>query len=242
MNLRLAFVTLMIGCSAVWRVSPTLAQSVDGNGPTPAPVAGGPPPGESGLGSWRPAGAATCDCGGKPEPTCRDQWTLQVLSGANFAPCGIGPKTPTFDFLTEQIRLGWMCTEPQGPGMFRGNFETLLELDVSPIVDGFGSIVVGPSLMMRYNFVQPGWDLVPYVQGAAGVSYNDAFRDQSQRAIGEAFEFLLQAGVGAHYRVAERWSVDAEGEFFHISNGRLASRNAGINAFGASVGVTCLLP
>lgn len=171
----------------------------------------------------------------------KDQWTVQFLSGAYFAPCGIGPTSPTFDFLTEQIRLGWMHNDPCGPGLLRGTVETLLDVTVAPVVDGFGDIVVGPSLMLRYNFVQPGCDLAPYVQGGAGIVYTDAYRDREQRAIGEAVEFFLQVGIGAHYRIADSWTLDAEGELIHISNAGLASRNHGINALGASLGVTYFL-
>jgi opacity protein-like surface antigen len=102
--------------------------------------------------------------------------------------------------------------------------------------------VTGPAALLRYNFVQPEARLIPYVQGGAGIAWNDAYRNQHQIAIGEAVEFTLQAGVGVHYLLSKNWAVGAEADFYHISNAGLARRNAGINAVGGSVGVTYYFP
>lgn len=170
---------------------------------------------------------------------CRDRIDVQFMSGVQFAPSHLGPSTPTFDFLTEQIRLGRILTNPFFDcTIFRGDFEGIIELTTAPVVDGFGSIVIGPSAVLRYNFVQPDAIFIPYIQAGAGAVYNDAFRDQTQRAIGQSLEFYLEAGVGVRCRLGENWSLDFEAEFSHISNARLAQRNYGINGAGASIGLT----
>jgi lipid A 3-O-deacylase len=170
---------------------------------------------------------------------CKDRLELQFMSGFQLSPSGLGPHTPTFDFLTEQIRLGSILTPTLADGTFlRGDVEGLVELTTAPVVDGFGSIVFGPSVMIRYNFVQPDARIIPYIQAAAGMVYTDAYQDQNQRAIGQAIEFLLEAGGGVHYRLGENWTLDVESELAHISNARLAPRNLGVNGVGASIGVT----
>ncbi len=52
----------------------------------------------------------------------------------------------------------------------------------------------------------------------------------------EAIEFTPQASLGLHYLIDEKWSIDAEAMFHHISNAGLAERNRGINALGGFIG------
>ena len=65
-----------------------------------------------------------------------------------------------------------------------------------------------------------------------------AYRDETQRALGQAGEFYLQATAGLHFLVAPHWSLDAEGGYVHISNAGTNERNGGINALGGSIGLT----
>src|SRR5262249_13745698 len=110
--------------------------------------------------------------------------------------------------------------------------------DVLVVTGQFGHYFTGPSALIRYNYRQPGWRLVPYIQGGAGIVLNDAYRTQEQRLIGRWQEFLLQAEVGVRFQVTEHLSLDLEGGFQHISNARLAPRNGGINNLGVTVGFT----
>jgi lipid A 3-O-deacylase len=176
------------------------------------------------------------------DPFTRGRWSFEVNGGCYFSQPGIGPRTPTFDFAPINLRLGLMLTNPCFPGWMHGNCEALVEFSTAPIVDGFGDIVVGPTALLRYNWVQPGRRWVPYLQGGAGFVYNNAFEDRSQRAIGEAVEFALKAAVGCHFFVRDNLSLDIEGGYIHISNADLASRNLGINAVGGSLGITLYLP
>lgn len=167
-----------------------------------------------------------------------DRITVQAVTGALFSPVGIGPDHPTFNYAQTNLRLGWMLNSPGEDHPLRGNFEAILELSASGVFNGFGNVLIGPSALVRYNFVQPGWIVVPYIQGGAGIVYTDAYEDRSQRAIGQAIEFTPQASIGARFLVAEDWSVDVEGMFHHISNANLADRNKGINALGGFVGAS----
>ena len=151
---------------------------------------------------------------------------------------GIGPDDESFRTIPIDLRLGWWMTSPRGPGWLRGRFEGMLELSVAPVFEGAGSIVVGPSVLFRYNFVQPGARLVPYFQIGVGVIYTDAYRDRSQDAIGSAVEFSLQGSVGTRFALNSRISLDAELQFHHISNAHLARRNLGVNALGGLIGIS----
>jgi hypothetical protein len=174
------------------------------------------------------------------EAFAKHQGTLQVLGGAYFSPVGLGPKTqPRFNFAPIDVRLGCMLYSPcPDDCCLRGNVEALLELTAAPIFYGFGNIIVGPTILLRYNFVQPDWRLVPYLQAGGGFIYNDAYRDHSQRALGQAGEFYLQATGGLHFLLSSRCSLDIEGGYLHISNAGTNERNGGINALGGSLGMT----
>jgi lipid A 3-O-deacylase len=174
------------------------------------------------------------------ESFAKHQGSLQLLGGAYFCPVGLGPRTtPGFNFAPIDVRLGCMIYSPcPDDCCLRGNVEAILELTTAPIFRGSGSIIIGPTALLRYNFIQPDWRLVPYLQGGGGFTYNDAYRDKTQRALGQAGEFYLQATGGVHFLLHARCSLDIEGGYVHISNAGTNDRNGGINALGGSVGVT----
>jgi hypothetical protein len=183
------------------------------------------------LGSYPAAAVAQ-------EATEQNLTTVQVLGGAYFD-SHVGPKVSSFNYAPIDFRIGrWFACPWFDETLFRGNGEVLIDLMAAPVFSDYGSIVTGPSLLLRYNFTQPEQALVPYVQVGAGFVYNDAFRDREQRAIGEGVEFLLQAGIGCRYVLNPHWTLDVEGGFQHISNAGLAGRNLGANDFGFGLGLT----
>jgi opacity protein-like surface antigen len=180
----------------------------------------------------------------KPAPVeeelfVEDRITTQLVTGVLFSPVGIGPDHESFDYEQTNLRLGWMLNTPSPDGgFFRGNFEAIAELSGSAIFDGWGNVMVGPTFLVRYNFVQPEWKVVPYVQVGAGFVYTDAYENMNQTVIGQAWEFTPQASVGLKYLLGNNWSLDAEFMYHHVSNASMADRNGGINSLGGLVGVT----
>ncbi len=168
-----------------------------------------------------------------------DRITMQLMTGPFFNDIGLGPEVPTYNYVLTNLRVGWILNTPgDKDNPFRGCWEAIGELSGAGVMRTFGSVMFGPTALIRYNFVQPDWCVVPYIQGGAGVVYNDGYEDANQRALGQAFEFTPQVSVGAHFLVAEDWSVDVEAMYHHISNACMADRNAGINALGGMIGVT----
>jgi len=175
-------------------------------------------------------------------PFFRGRAFLEANVGAYFSQRGLGPSTPAFDFMPVNLRLGMVLNDPCFPGILRGSFEAMAELSTAPVVHGFGNIVVGPTALLRFNWVQPNSRLVPYLQGGAGFAYNDAYEDRVQHAIGQAVEFTLKAAAGCHYFVNDHVSLEVEAGYTHISNADLAPRNLGINSVGGSIGITFYFP
>lgn len=171
-----------------------------------------------------------------------DYSSCQVLLGA-YASSSLGPTIHAFNYIPLSLRYGTMLTAPDDmDGDLRGNWECLAGLNIAPIFSRYGRCAVGPSLYLRRNFVHPGATLVPYAQVGAGFLLTDAYKEKWQDAIGQAFEFHLQANIGLRYFISEHWSLDIEGGLQHISNCGMASRNAGVNALGAQLGFTYHFP
>ncbi len=107
--------------------------------------------------------------------------SIEGRVGPYFSPTGIGPDHPDFDFVRIGARIGFMLNAAsKWSGPLRGNFEALFEVAGGPTFDGFGDWLVGPTGWIRYNFVQPGWRVVPYVQGGLGIDSATPIRTSSR--------------------------------------------------------------
>lgn len=168
-----------------------------------------------------------------------DRISVQVLQGALFSDSGIGPSIPDINYLQSNVRLGWMLNSAAyDESPLDGNVEVLLETSFSKVVGDLGDLMFGPTALIRYNFVQPDWFVVPYIQGGAGIVYTDIYEHPDQRAVGQAVEFTPTAGAGAHFIIDKNWMVDLEFRFQHVSNAGMGDRNLGINAIGGFLGFT----
>ncbi|MDY6987990.1 MAG: acyloxyacyl hydrolase [Thermodesulfobacteriota bacterium] len=176
----------------------------------------------------------------RSEVSSKERLSLQLVSGALFSPFCLTSSHPVFDYVQTNLRIGRMLNGPTGSdSVLRGHFEGILELSNSVIYKGPGNYIGGFTALIRYNCLLPDANLVPYIQTGAGIVYADAYKDHSQRVIGQAIEFSLQAGLGLHYLVHKNWSIDTEATFQHISSAGLSDRNHGLNAVGGFVGLTC---
>jgi lipid A 3-O-deacylase len=167
-------------------------------------------------------------------PFHQRQWETTVNSGVMFSPFVVVKNRPTVDYAMAAVQAGRMITDPAREGWARGNFELAGEAFGGGIFDGAGDYLSGMTLWLRYNMLPEGWRVVPFVQAGAGVMFTDADR----HLIGQDFNFNLEVGVGARYMLSDRWSINLEYRFQHISNANMAQRNVGINAQGVMLGVS----
>ena len=159
---------------------------------------------------------------------------FQDLVGAFFFFDTTKNNRPAVDFAINSARVGWMTYSPSGPGLLRGNFELLGEVFAGGIFAGPGSVLAGATLLFRYNFVQPGAAIVPYVQIGGGGVYTDIGADESGGLISLPVEFNLQATIGNRFMVNSRWSILTEVTYRHISNATIKLPNYGIDSLGGS--------
>jgi lipid A 3-O-deacylase len=164
------------------------------------------------------------------------------MQGAYFSST-LGPSIPTFNYLPLSVRYGWNLGNPLGTdAVMPGNWEFVTDLTGASIISSYGHWFAGTSGFFRYNWADPGSQVIPYSQGGAGVILNDAYRDRVQHAVGQFAEFYLHAEVGLKCMITPDLSLDIEGGLQHISNAGLANRNLGVNAFGGSIGLTYYFP
>jgi hypothetical protein len=132
------------------------------------------------------------------------------------------------------LQAAYTVTPPVEGGMLRGSFQLAPEIFGAGVFHGPGHFFGGATLWFRYLFVQPGWRLVPFLEGGGGGTYIDIPHNFD----GKAFNFNLDFGLGVRYFVCSNCSLDAEYRVQHISNANLWDHNIGLNAMGPSLGVT----
>lgn len=165
--------------------------------------------------------------------------TVQMLVGGYCSSSSIGPRVPRFDYAAITYRGGLMINAPQDTdACWRGNLELLCDLTAGCVTSNYGNYIFGPAMIGRYNFVQPNASLIPYLQFGAGFIVTDADKDQTQNAIGQAFNARLFAGVGVHCLLRENLFLDIEGGYSSISDLGLAERGAGVHSLGVQFGLT----
>ena len=177
-------------------------------------------------------------------PECSPKtWTLELGSGALFSNVrddAYAGYTMVPIQLTAGLAVDDVSLDNVLGGVFRGYTEFLFrgEYNVithSPGENWFAGVMVGP----RYNFVQPGWKVIPYVEGTVGVGFADSHGGlTNQNGLGQDFNFTFEAGAGAKYQINCDWSVRLGVQYKHISSAGLSDplKNNPIDAIGPVVG------
>ena len=99
-----------------------------------------------------------------------------------------------------------------------------------------GNYIAGGSIYLRYNFIQSGWRLVPYLQVGAGLTSMDI----DHLYDGMNFNFNLGADAGARFLISRSCSLNAEVLLQHISNADLGAHNVGLNSVGPRISLSWL--
>ncbi len=167
-------------------------------------------------------------------PFSKGQFEGALTSGVLFSPFVAKGNRPTINYSITEVQLGYMLTDAKGAGWWRGNFEVLAEGFGSGIFEGPGSFIAGATFWGRYNFVQPGWRLVPFLQAGAGLTSTDI----PHSIVGQPFQFNLELGAGTRYFFNPNWALNLEFRYQHISNANTGVHNLGINAAGPILGVS----
>ena len=173
-------------------------------------------------------------------PYRQGAWEIQGMAGT-YWDLEVYNMQPTFDYVLESLRIGYMVINPMGDGLGGGNFELLLEGVGGEFFRGPADYLVGGNFLFRWNFVQvpyPKW--VPYFEiGAGGVYHNAGNVDTTHESIlASNVEAMLHAGIGMRYHLNERWAIDGEFGYRHISDANTSKHNLGLNSLGGQLGAS----
>ncbi len=136
-------------------------------------------------------------------------------------------------FLTARWRWGYHPSDSWLRGYNQVYFLALAE----PIFRGPETRYFGISTGFRYNFVQPGWRLIPYLSGGVGLGWIDSHSNVFG-AQGQDFTFNILSAAGVSYQVNDHWKIEVGALYQHLSNGGQTDPNPSLNLFGPQLGVT----
>lgn len=157
--------------------------------------------------------------------SCTDKdWTIELGSGAGWSNVRSGQPNQAYTIvpitLNASLKLDDVSLDNFLGGWLRGYSEFYFEGQYEQIVHGpenhYEGIMVGP----RYNFVQPGWKIIPYVEGGVGIGFADS--KPQFGGLGQDFNFSFEAGAGAKYLLCDDFYVRLGVVYQHVSNAGLS--------------------
>ncbi|SRR5712691_4847023 len=137
-------------------------------------------------------------------------------------------------FFTGRIRWGAV----HDPDSWLRGFNQVYFLALAePIFRGPENYYFGVSAGLRYNFLRPGWRLVPYISGGVGIGSIDSHAAVFG-AQGEDLTFNVLTAAGVSYKMDQHWKINAGLLYQHLSNAGLTDPNPSLNLLGPQVGIT----
>ena len=136
-------------------------------------------------------------------------------------------------FITARLRWGMIERDT----WLRGYNQIYFLAMAQPFFRGPENYYFGISAGLRYNFVQPGWKLIPYVSGGVGLGWIDSHADVFG-AQGQDFTFNILTAAGVSYSVSDKLKITVGALYEHFSNAGQTTPNPSLNLFGPQVGVT----
>jgi len=136
-------------------------------------------------------------------------------------------------FVTGRVRWGVVRSD----SWIRGYQQFYVSAIAEPIFRGIENHYFGLNFGGRYNFVQPGRRLNPYISGGLGLGWIDS-DPNIPGGQGQDFTFNILSAAGVSYSVNERWKIDIGVLYQHLSNGGQTDPNPSLNLIGPRIGVT----
>jgi len=173
------------------------------------------------------------------------RWSFGIESIYAFEtienPWYVAARVPTkenfrhYRFATEILSARYRLTEVAAPLFLRGNLEFSIGPIFTAVVHGPESYFAGGVAGFRYNFVQPGARLIPYLELRGGIGKSDSRKNYKSLQSDATLSYLL--GAGLRYQLSSRWSVAVGAIDQHLSTGYFARRDYGADAFGFNAAI-----
>jgi opacity protein-like surface antigen len=168
-------------------------------------------------------------------------WTLEFGSGVGFSNVrNSADKSYTlipFDLIAS-LKLDDVGLDDYLGGWLRGYTEFTFRGDFTDIASGPEHYLAGLYVGPRYNFVQKGWKVIPYIGADVGIIFSDA--NAAAGGLGQDFNFSFAVDAGARYNFNDSWFTRLGVEYRHVSNAGMSEprfQNNAIDALGPQVTV-----
>jgi lipid A 3-O-deacylase len=149
---------------------------------------------------------------------------------------GIFGNPNSYEIGAQFITARWRIAATRSNSWLRGYHQFYFSGVAQPIFRGPEDHYFGISTGFRYNFVQPGSRLIPYISGGVGAGWidsNNAFGGQ-----GQDFTFNVLSAVGVSYKMNDHWKASGGILYEHLSNGGQTDPNPSLNLIGPQIGLT----
>ena len=173
---------------------------------------------------------------------------LEPIIGEKFSR---EPGLPNYSLMPLNLSLRWHLYDICGPSILRGNTDFTFSGSYIVIAKGPESRYIAAIAGFRYNFIQPNWRLVPYLELRGGMGFTDAQQPYEVAhhlppiGQGQDFTFNFIMGAGVRYNFNPTYSISAGITYMHISNAYLSEPkyyNHAVNVIGPSIGLNVALP
>jgi len=140
--------------------------------------------------------------------------------------------------LAGSLKIDDVSLDDFAGGIFRGYTEFVFRAYGMAVLHGYESRFVGMQYGPRYNFVQPGWKFVPFIDGRVGFGFNDSqgiTEGTKQVGQGQDFSFNFGIAAGTRYDINDSWFLRLAATYEHFSNAGLsepARKNRAIDVAG----------
>lgn len=155
-----------------------------------------------------------------PSVVSEKDWTLELGSGCLWSNVRSGEPNASYTIipigLTASLKLDEVGLDNYLGGIVRGYSEFYFRGFYNQMVHGpedqCEGLLVGP----RYNFVQPGWKIIPFIEGGVGICFANS--NPAQGGLGQDFNFTFDVAAGLKYNINDDYFVRLSVEYQHVSN------------------------
>jgi hypothetical protein len=133
---------------------------------------------------------------------------------------------------TQILSARYRVTDAAGPFFLRGSLQVTGSAIYSAFIEGPEPFFAGLAVGLRYDFVQPGARIVPYVEVRGGPGFTDARQPHREYAQQQDFTFTVLMGAGLRYDHSPGVSLSLGVLDQHVSNAYMTRPNYGFDVIG----------
>ena len=165
-------------------------------------------------------------------------WTVEIGSGAAYSNVRHSSGND-YKLQMNDICFSYQLDEVSLLGWRRGFTEWVSQANVNVVLEGPETHMFGITFGPRYNFVQEGWKVIPFVGSQIGAVFVDSRNDslKNPRGFGQDFTMTFQVESGVKVPLTSTLFLRLSAIYSHFSNGGLSEpnhrANNDIDALGA---------